>query len=822
VGFSAVTVLAAASAAAGAAGAQTTWLDRMNWAWWTLLAALAALTAGLLVLRTVGYRRLSRLWQCVAVSLLTHVALTAGMSLVAISQPVLTLLTQPEPDTTSVNLVVGHEAQLRTQVRYQLTELPVADPSLAALMRAAVEAIEAPPFELTELAAPLAEPQRTELTAEPELASTPPAVDDRVLVRPPESEAHEPAMVESAHRPVARPEPRAQASADRPVRVRTARPPKTDPDAAWRATAVTVPAAELEARSIAVAASRVLSPLPTSAEEPVIVREEAEQPSIEVPPSAAPVYGPDHRPLPIETAPRRRLERRPLTAAAPDRPAELTAANDMPPVELAANSIAVAAASDDSSFPQVPLVPLPVRAAADRPTVELSRPSSPVAEEDPWPVSSDVSTAASLARQTVGEVGLRSSPASVPSPQRVPPADPLGASLSSHLAAALLPPVADDALLQRVRVRAALTPLGLLQPQRLRIPRPIKHRTPDRRKELVRKMGGSRISEAAVTHGLAYLARNQEPDGRWTFIDEENELSEKRPANKDDMGLTGLAVLCFLAADEHPGKPGPYQQAVTDGLAYLLARQKSDGDLRGEGDMYSHGIATLAMGEAAVMSRDPKYGEPAVKGARFIVAAQNRLTGGWRYVPGSGGDTSVLGWQIMALYSVSRMGIDIPPETRKGALRWLSSVSRGRQRMLVGYQDANPTRTMTSEGLFVRLLLGEKPTDAQIAEIIAYVKPPDPMEPPNFYGWYYGSLAMMQLQNDAWRKWNPSVRDRLTATQQQGGRLDGSWDPSQSRWGAERGGRIYATAIATLTLEVYYRYLPMLAREAPGEKPASP
>jgi hypothetical protein len=55
------------------------------------------------------------------------------------------------------------------------------------------------------------------------------------------------------------------------------------------------------------------------------------------------------------------------------------------------------------------------------------------------------------------------------------------------------------------------------------------------------------------------------------------------------------------------------------------------------------------------------------------------------------------------------------------------------------------------------------------------------------------------------------VRDRLTATQHRGGRLDGSWDPTQSRWGVERGGRIYTTALGTMTLEVYYRYLPLLA-----------
>jgi hypothetical protein len=172
----------------------------------------------------------------------------------------------------------------------------------------------------------------------------------------------------------------------------------------------------------------------------------------------------------------------------------------------------------------------------------------------------------------------------------------------------------------------------------------------------------------------------------------------------------------------------------------------------------------------------------------------------------------------MALYSVSRVGIEIPQRVRRGTFRWLARVSRGRHGMLAGYQDANPTRTMTAEALFVRLLLDQPLTEAQVKEVAEYIRPPEATEPPNFYGWYYGSLAMMQLRDKAWQKWNRAVRGRLTAAQHRGGPLDGSWDPSQSRWGGERGGRIYSTALGTLTLEVYYRYLPMLKRRAIGRE----
>ena len=46
------------------------------------------------------------------------------------------------------------------------------------------------------------------------------------------------------------------------------------------------------------------------------------------------------------------------------------------------------------------------------------------------------------------------------------------------------------------------------------------------------------------------------------------------------------------------------------------------------------------------------------------------------------------------------------------------------------------------------------------------------------------------------------------------GDLEGSCD-TRCRWG-EQGGRVYTTALATLTLEVYYRYLPMYGGKTAG------
>jgi hypothetical protein len=341
------------------------------------------------------------------------------------------------------------------------------------------------------------------------------------------------------------------------------------------------------------------------------------------------------------------------------------------------------------------------------------------------------------------------------------------------------------------------------------------------RKPLVERMGGTTQSEEAVDRGLAYLARQQEPDGRWTRVDDDGPPG-KRGRGPHDMACTGLSVLAFLAADHTPAKPGPYRDVVEKGLEFLLATQGPDGDLRGYPDrrgggsgaanLYDHGIACLALGEAGLMTGDKRYIDAALKGAGFIVASQHRDTGGWRYTPGEPGDTSVFGWQIMALHSAEQLGFETPAATREGVQRYVKIASTGPRKTLGGYTPGSgPTPAMTAELLFARILLGDALDGADVKEASDYLARHAPHPGGDVYGWYYASLALIQMNNDAWRTWNERCRETLVNTQRKGGPADGCWD-TNLKWG-DHGGRIYTTALATLTLEVYYRYLPMLRKE---------
>ncbi len=175
------------------------------------------------------------------------------------------------------------------------------------------------------------------------------------------------------------------------------------------------------------------------------------------------------------------------------------------------------------------------------------------------------------------------------------------------------------------------------------------------RKALNGVTGGTSASDRAVAGGLHWLARHQLPAGQWTL--QHNKGCSGRGCGgqgsvKADVAATSMALLSFLGAGQTHKLTGPYKTHVSRGLNWLIKRQALDGDLSAdcpEQRMYVHGLATLALCEAYGMSQDPVIGEAASKAIRFIEKAQNETTGGWRYQPGDPGDTSVTGWQVMAL-----------------------------------------------------------------------------------------------------------------------------------------------------------------------------
>ena len=345
---------------------------------------------------------------------------------------------------------------------------------------------------------------------------------------------------------------------------------------------------------------------------------------------------------------------------------------------------------------------------------------------------------------------------------------------------------------------------------------------PDRSRRAIAR-GATAETEAAVRAALTWLSENQSPDGRWDgrrhgagrelFILGQN---RQNAGIRSDTGMSALAILAFLGAG-HTHEEGGYQDPVRRGLEFLIRAQSNDGNLGGDANlfafMYCHAMGTFALSEAYALTGDDRLREPVRRAVDYTLAAQDPVGGGWRYRPRESGDTSQLGWQIMALRSAELADIAVPSSAWDGARRFLDSVASGRHRGLAAYRPGEaPSRTMTAEALFSRQLLGLPPTDPGALEAAEYLlgEPPGRGDD-NLYYWYYATLAMHQIDGEPWLRWNEALRRRLLATQVTHGPGTGSWEPN-TLWGGY-GGRVYSTALSAMCLQVYYRYLPLYRGE---------
>lgn len=351
-------------------------------------------------------------------------------------------------------------------------------------------------------------------------------------------------------------------------------------------------------------------------------------------------------------------------------------------------------------------------------------------------------------------------------------------------------------------------------------------RAPDRA-QIARRHGGGPETEAAVEAALRWLADNQSADGRWDAdrhgAGRENQVHghDRQGAGfRADTAMTGLAILAYLGAG-YTHQDGPHQETVGRGLEYLMREQADDGNLAGRASlfakMYCHGMAALALCEAYAMTGDKRLETAVRKAVAYTRAAQDPKTGGWRYQPGDSGDMSQHGWQVMTLKSAELAGVAVPAATRARMVKFIDAMTAGAHGGLARYRLGQaPTRSMTAEALFCRQLLGAQRGPRATAEAEAFIlEAPPGAGRDNFYYWYYATLALYQTQGDGWDEWNAALKARLLPLQQTAGEEAGSWNP-QGVW-AGYGGRVYATALATLSLEVYYRYLPLYKLAAKGE-----
>lgn len=322
--------------------------------------------------------------------------------------------------------------------------------------------------------------------------------------------------------------------------------------------------------------------------------------------------------------------------------------------------------------------------------------------------------------------------------------------------------------------------------------------------------GGTPACEDAVLKSLRWLKSTQASDGSW--------------GDKDKAAMTGFALLAYFGHCETPVSE-EFGDSCMKGIVYLVnLGMKNDGKLASNfvenSWCYEHGIATYALGEAATFCKDLKVDVPSLqevtaKAGQFIIDNQHKK-GGWSYKfdlsDKAHVDVSVSGWQIQALKACSHTDIKFNGMSNcinKG-LTYLQTCQN--ENGGFGYENKNPAGgrtylTLTGVGMLCNQMWG-KGARSEVRKAAKYVTENSKLDyntqDSDLYAHYYESQAMMQLGGEDWKFYNNLFRDQILNNQDG----DGSWkQPGLARDFNGDQGKIYRTALCTLMLEVYYRFL---------------
>ncbi|MBA3686359.1 MAG: hypothetical protein H0W72_14125, partial [Planctomycetes bacterium] len=301
-------------------------------------------------------------------------------------------------------------------------------------------------------------------------------------------------------------------------------------------------------------------------------------------------------------------------------------------------------------------------------------------------------------------------------------------------------------------------------------------------------------------------------------------------------------LLCFLGAGYDHRMPSKYKPTVKKGLDWLMSVQKPDGTF-GERN-YENAVATMAVAEAYAMSNDPALKGPAQKGIDIVLARQIKSKAGgyglgWDYTTSdSRNDGSVSGWNVMALKSAAAGGLNIG-NGMDGAKQYLKEAWKATNKDFKAKDPYVDTSTfpyvwnsasgevqvgapgadhhdMACVGALCAVFLGHQANDEMLNSLANHImKFQMPTAYPcNTYYMYYNTLAIFQVSGARWDKWNATVRDMLVKAQRKSTDcFDGSWDFAGTKFHGHATGRLLSTAYCCLSLEVYYRYLPIAGQK---------
>ncbi|MFA4985218.1 MAG: HEAT repeat domain-containing protein [Candidatus Brocadiia bacterium] len=382
--------------------------------------------------------------------------------------------------------------------------------------------------------------------------------------------------------------------------------------------------------------------------------------------------------------------------------------------------------------------------------------------------------------------------------------------------------------------------------------------------ESIKSFGGSGDGEESVELGLYWQMRHQDPVGNVSSMYYSKNCTGGSPCipparAEYDAGMTGMALLC-MSSGGYTNVFGKYMDVYERALDYMITMQVGSGCIREKGTdeqayesggqqvvsyenglVYEQAIAVVALCETFAMTEDERLKIPCQLAIDWVQSHQNYPLG-WRYtsIP-EDTDSSVSGWYVLALKTARMYGFRVFEKGFEGALHWYDKVTQPYseyetldlgsdygdnfkqniyEKKGTGYDDNQPLPSMTAISLITRRFIGFKRTHpllrAQANYLTDWKVAFDQATGARnfnfaFYFIYYTSMANFQMGSTYWSDWNkqlvPKVREMQVLDASKCGY--GSWNPGGALEGYD-GGRVLCTQFMILSLEIYYRYQPLL------------
>jgi len=305
--------------------------------------------------------------------------------------------------------------------------------------------------------------------------------------------------------------------------------------------------------------------------------------------------------------------------------------------------------------------------------------------------------------------------------------------------------------------------------------------------------------------GLQYLARSQSENGDFAS-----------GGGEQGAGVTGLAVMVFLASGEDPNY-GLYSNNVRRGLRSIINTQDARTGFLGQ-SMYHHGFGMLALAEAYGTVDDRQLWPEGTKGKATIggaleLAVRAAITsqkknplGGWRYSPdATDADTSVSGAVLVGLLAARNAGIEVPDGVIDRAISYYQKMTAASGQ--VGYSggiggfDESFARVAIATLVYSVSRRRDLPQfKATLGYLTQRIETSVATQHYPEYSRYYLAQALFQGDVDAWEQWNKLLIRQLKQSQQADGSFQGQF------------GTVTGTSLSLLATALNFRFLPIYER----------